>query len=131
MMMVVMMMMIGTRDGYADADRMPIRNMRRIYRTISDISTTTNELRFVDLYSEVLLIKKTATKKDFKSFSGGCHVPLILVFCSIAFSCVSSNWVFSDDFSNRLPAKRHSRIGYFSPLCVFKCLLKLPASEDA
>ena len=28
---------IVTRDGHADADRMPIRNMRRIYRAISDI----------------------------------------------------------------------------------------------
>ena len=35
MMMVMMMMMIGARDGHADA--MPIQNMRRIYRAISDI----------------------------------------------------------------------------------------------
>ena len=28
---------VQTRDGNADADRMPIQNMRRIYRAISDI----------------------------------------------------------------------------------------------
>ena len=28
---------VSIRDGHADADRMPIRNMRRIYRAISDI----------------------------------------------------------------------------------------------
>ena len=76
---------INTRDGHAETDRMPIRNMRPIYRAISDISSTTNQLRFVDLYPEVLLIKKTSRKEDSKKNSGGCNVTLILVVCSIAF----------------------------------------------
>ena len=39
--------------------------------------------------------------------------------------------VFSNVSSNHLPVSMHIHTGYISPLCLFKCLLKLLTCEDA
>ena len=73
---------------------------------------------------------------------------LFSYFLQCAFSNVSSRrckftlvafvWLFSSVFSNvssnHLPKRMHSQIGcifYFYPLCVFKCVYKWSAWEDA
>ena len=57
----------------------------------------------------------------------GCKITLV-AFVWFFLHCAPSNVS-----SNRLPERMHTHTGLFdfSPLCVFKCLLKLPAWTDA
>ena len=71
--MVGIVLLVHTRDGHADADRMPIQNMRRIYRAISDICRIMRISALANISAWPSLVQTIAvfmgSRKGFQFFS--------------------------------------------------------------